>query len=300
LDQPRFDHAGGGMGEFWTALWTPQNEFLRTALIAGLLASVVCGVIGSYVVVRRITYIAGGISHSIFGGMGAAVYCQTVFGWTALTPLVGAVAAAILSAAIIGFVSLRGKEREDTVISAIWAIGMAIGVLFIRITPGFARDLNYYLFGDILLVPPDQIGMLIALDVAVIVIGVLLYNRFLAVCFDEEFTRLRGISVQAYYLLLLVLIALTVVLLMSVVGIILVIALLTLPVAIAGMICRTLWQVMIVATLLNAVFIFLGVALSYSPNLPAGATTIILAGAAYLLALLVRQIVVMARRAAAG
>ncbi len=256
---------------------------LQMTLIVGLLASVACGVVGSFVVVRRITYIAGGIAHCILGGMGAAWYLRGVHGWTWLSPLYGAIVAALLAAIVIGLVSLKARQREDTVISALWAIGMAVGVLFVYATPGQATDLMSYLFGNILMVDQRDAWLLVALDALVIGLCALLYNEFLAICFDEEFARLRGLPCDTYYLLLLCLVALTVVLLISIVGMILVIALLTLPVAIAGYFCRTLWQLMAVSTLLCAAFTSGGLAISYAPNLPAGATTIVLAGGVYLL-----------------
>lgn len=271
-----------------------RHEFLQLALLTGVLASLACGIVGSYVVVRRITYIAGGIAHCVLGGMGAARYLAVVhgvqmyqpgYGWVPLHPLHGATAAALLAAIIIGVVSLRARQREDTVIGAVWAIGMAVGVLFISLTPGY-NDPSSYLFGNILMTSRADLWMLAGLDALIVAIALLFYNRFLAVCFDEEFARLRGLSVEFWYLLLLCLTALTIVLLISVVGIVLVIALLTLPVAIAGFFSRTLWQMMIIAALLSAIFTSGGLMLSYERNLPSGATTIVLCGAAYLLTIL--------------
>jgi zinc transport system permease protein len=273
--------------EFLTAL--RQQEFLQIALLAGLLASVACGVVGTYVVVRRITYIAGGISHCVLGGLGAAGYLRVVYGWTWLHPLMGAVVAALLAAVIIGWVSLRAKQREDTVIGALWAIGMAAGVLFIARTPGRSIDLMSYLFGNILLVTREDLWLLGGLDVLIVGVGLLFYNQLQAVCFDEEFARLRGLRVEFYYILLLCLTALTVVLLISVVGIVLVIALLTLPVAITGQFCKTLWQMMLASVLLIMGLTTAGLGLSYAPNLPAGATTVMLAGALYLVVVAVAQ-----------
>ena len=186
--------------------------------------------------------------------------------------------AALLAAVIIGWVSLHAKQREDTVIGALWAIGMATGVLFIARTPGYQVDLMSYLFGSILMVTSGDLWLLVGLDVLIVGVGLLFYNQFLAVCFDEEFARLRGLRVEFYYILLLCLTALTVVLLVSVVGIVMVIALLTLPVAVAGHFCKTLWQLMLVSALLSMFLTTAGLALSYGPDLPAGATTILLAG----------------------
>jgi zinc transport system permease protein len=261
-------------------------KFMQYALATGLLASVACGVVGTYVTMRRIGYIAGGISHCVLGGLGAANYLIQVHGWTWLQPVHGAVFAALLAAFIIGFVSLRAREREDTIIGALWAVGMAAGVLFIARTPGYSQDLMSYLFGNILMVTPADLWMVIALDVFVVGLGVLLFNQFTAICFDEEFARTRGLRVDALYMLLLCLTALTVVLLVSVVGIVLVIALLTLPVAVAGQMARSMSRIMILSSILCAVFTTGGLALSYAPNLPAGATIIVLAAAAYLAATL--------------
>ncbi len=262
---------------FFTALL--EHHFLQAALLAGLLAAIGCGVIGSYVVVKRIGYLAGGIAHSVLGGMGAALY----FG---LDPMGGALVAAIISALLIGWVRLRWGGQEDILIGALWAIGMAVGILFIERTPGYTGNLMSYLFGNILLVPERQLWLMGGLDLLLLGTVGLLYRHFLAVAFDEEFARLRGLPVTALYLLLLCLVAVTVVLLIQVVGLILVIALLTLPAAIAGQYVQTLGRMMLVATLLGAVFTSGGLALSYAPDLPPGATIILLAGAAYVLSTL--------------
>ncbi|MDI9571404.1 MAG: metal ABC transporter permease [Pseudomonadota bacterium] len=270
------------MSSFLTDL--PRYPFLQYALLTGLLVSVPCGIIGSYVVTKRITYIAGSIAHTVLGGLGAARYFQAVYGWEWLHPLYGAVFAALLAAVIIGLVSMGGRQREDTVIGAIWAIGMAVGILFISRTPGYNEDLMGYLFGNILMASPGELWMIAVLDILIVAVGTLFYNHFLALCFDEEFARLRGVRVEILYLGLLCLTALTVVLLVSVVGIVMVIALLTLPAATAGEMTKRLWHMMALATLLTALFATAGLALSYGPDLPAGAVTVVLAGLAYLLA----------------
>jgi zinc transport system permease protein len=260
-----------------------RHSFLQNALWASLLASVACGMIGSFVVVRNISYVAGGIAHCVLGGMGAALYLNKVHGLLWLHPLHGAVVAALLAALIIGLVTLKSRERADTIIGALWAVGMALGVLFISLTPGYAEDLMSYLFGNILFVSVSDLWLLSALDLVVVVLGFLFYNQLVAVCFDEEFARLRGVRVELHYLLLLALTALTVVLLTTVVGIILVIALLTLPAAAAGRFTRSLWQMIVAATLLCALFCVGGLWISYAPSLPAGAVIIVIAGAVYLI-----------------
>jgi zinc transport system permease protein len=269
------------MSAFLTDL--PRYPFLQYALLTGLLVSVACGIIGTYVVTRRITYIAGSIAHTVLGGLGAARYCQTVYQWEWFHPLYGAVLAALASAVIIGVVSMRARQREDTVIGSLWAVGMAAGILFIYKTPGYNEDLMSYLFGSILMVSSQDLWMIAGLDVLVMIVGVLFYNQILALCFDEEFARLRGVPVEFYYLLLLCLTALTVVLLVTVVGIVMVIALLTLPAAVAGELTKKLWHMMALSTVLTALFTTAGLAVSYGPDLPAGATTIVIAGITYLL-----------------
>lgn len=276
------------MSEFLDALG--RYAFMQYAILGGVLASVACGVVGTYVVARRITYLAGGIAHSVLGGIGAARYLQEVHGWEWLDPLYGAVVAALVAAAIIGLVSLRARQREDTVIGAIWAIGMAVGILFMSRTPGYNQDLMSYLFGNILMTGRGDLWLIGILDAVVIGTGLLFYKQLLAVCFDEEFARLRGISVEAYYLLLLGITALTVVLLVTVVGLVMVIALLTLPVAVAGHFATRLWGVMVLSVGLCVVLTVSGIAISYAPSLPAGATTILLAGAIYLVVAIVRSV----------
>ena len=266
-----------GLGDFFTALG--QHGFLQTALIAGLLASLGCGVIGTFVVVKRITFLAGGIAHSVLGGMGAALY----FG---VDPLGGALAAALISALLIGWVRLNWSAQEDTLIGALWAIGMAVGILFIAKTPGYSSDLMSYLFGNILLVPARDLWVMAGLDGLLLLIVWAFYRQFQAVAFDEELARLRGVPVTFFYLLLLCLVAVTVVLLIQVVGLILVIALLTLPAAIAGHYVHSLARIMVVATLLGMVFTSTGLALAYGPDLPAGPTMILLAGIAYVVSAL--------------
>jgi zinc transport system permease protein len=276
------------MAEFFQALGDPAISFLRYALVAGLLASVSLGIVGSYVVTRRITYIAAAISHCVLGGIGAALYLKAVAGWTWCDPIFGAIVAALLSAVIIGLVSLYARQREDTVISAVWAIGMAIGLLFFAKTPGYVDPMSY-LFGDILLISKGDVWLVAVLDAVVVALGLGFYPKLLALCFDEEFAELRGVKTKLYYMLLLCLTALTVVLLIRVVGIVLVIALVTLPAAVAGQFARQLWQMMALAVLASMLFVSLGIALSYPTNLPSGPVIILIAGAAYLLAaLLVR------------
>jgi len=252
-----------------------QYDFLQHALLGGLLASIGCGIIGSYVVVKRIGFMAGGISHTVLGGMGIAFFLG-------FSPMGGALAAALVAALLIGWVKLHLGEQEDTLIAAVWAVGMAIGILFISQTPGYNINLMSYLFGNILMVTGESLWLMAVLDMLVVSAVLLFYRQFLAVSFDEEFARLRGVPVTLFYLLLLCMVAVTVVLLIQVVGLILVIALLTLPAAIAAQYVHNLGRMMLLATLLGMLFTSVGLAISYEPDLPAGATIILLAGVSYL------------------
>ncbi|VGO15264.1 High-affinity zinc uptake system membrane protein ZnuB [Pontiella desulfatans] len=275
------------MADFFQALF--QHGFLQHALLAGWLASISCGVVGTYVVTRRITYLAGGIAHCVLGGMGFARYMQVVHGWSFMTPMLGAMLAALLAAFVIGWINIKAKERIDTVISAFWGLGMAAGILFIAKTPGYGEDLMAYLFGNILLVTQRDLLIIGMLDLFIIATSLLFHKQFVAVCFDEEFARLRGINTQFFYFLMLALTALTVVLMVSIVGIVMVIVMLTLPAAIAGRFCLRMGSMMALAAGICALLTFGGLALSYQPDLPAGATIIVLAGFAYLFSLLFKH-----------
>ena len=263
-----------------------ELPFLQNAVLAGILCSIGSGIVGTYVVLRRITYIAAAISHCVLGGLGAARYFSVVYNLPWLKPVYGAVITALLSALIIGWISLKAKEREDSIISALWAVGMSMGVLFIYKTPGYNEDLMNYLFGNILMVSSEELYLIAGLDVLTIILTSVFYKQTVAVCFDEEYARTRGVNVEFYYLLMLCMTALTVVLTVNVVGIIMVIALLTLPVAISSKFFNRVWKIMLGATVLGIIFTSTGLMVSYEPNLPSGAVTIVIAGVVYLLTIL--------------
>jgi zinc transport system permease protein len=265
------------MGEFFEALLA--HGFLQNAVLAGILASVACGIVGTYVVVKRIGFLAGGIAHAVLGGMGVAYYYGR-------DPVSGALAAALIAAVVIGWIHLRWNQQEDTLIGAIWATGMAIGIIFISRTPGYTADLMSYLFGNILMVPRSELLFMAGLDLLIILVVLLFYKQFLAITFDEEYTRLRGVPVDFVYLLLLCMVAVTVVLLIQVVGLILVIALLVLPAAVAAQYVSSVGRIMVLAAFLGVVFTAGGLSLSYGPDLPAGATIILLAGGVYMVSTL--------------
>ncbi|MFP4027144.1 MAG: metal ABC transporter permease [Candidatus Brocadiia bacterium] len=269
------------MTELLEALLDPEFAFLRYAFIAGALASVAFGIMGTYVVARRISYLAGSIAHCVLGGIGAALYANRALGWSWIQPMHGAVVAALLAAITIGLVSLYAKQREDTVIGALWATGMAVGLLFLARTPGYTNAMSY-LFGDIMMIGIQDVWLVLGLDVVVVTLATVFYHKFLAVCFDEQFARLRGVNVEAFYVLLLCLTAVTIVLLVQIVGIVMVIALLTLPAAVGSHFSRRLWQMMAMSVLCCLIFVVLGLGCSYSWNLPAGPVIIVFAAISYL------------------
>lgn len=271
------------MPSFFEALI--QNPLLLAAFLAGLAASVVSGIIGSYVVVKRIVFIGGSISHAVLSGIGFCIWLERAKGVTWASPLYGALFAAILSALIIGWIHLNYRQREDSAISAIWSIGMAIGILFISQTPGFNVELTNFLIGNILWVSKTDLYILAGLDIGVILLILCLHKRLLAVCFDEEQARLQGLPVNSLYLLLLILIAVSIVLLIQVVGIVLVMTMLTIPAAIANLLTSRLSSMMMLAILISSLFCFAGNAIAYYLDWPTGATIALIAGMTYVLSL---------------
>ncbi len=277
------------MIDVFYAIFDPDNLFLKYAFIMGFFASISFGIIGTFVTTKRIGYIAGAISHCVFGGIGLALFLQVNIGLAWFDPMLGAVLAAVIAAVIVGIVSLHAKEREDTIIGTLWAVGMASGILLIDMTPGYF-NLASYLFGDILLISSKDLLYVACLDAVVLCLSILFFNRFFGVCFDSEFTLLRGINTSFFYLLLLILTALTIVLLVRIVGIVLVIALLTIPPAIASFYAKRLWQMMLYSCFLCLFFTWTGLGVSYSFSLSSGPTIIVLSGSAYLILLIVHKL----------
>lgn len=273
------------MPSFVEALST--NPLLLAAFFAGLAASVVSGIIGSYVVVKRIVFIAGSISHAVLSGIGFCIWLERAQGYSWADPLFGALAAAILSAVIIGWIHLNYRQREDSAIAAIWSIGMAIGILFISQTPGFNVELTNFLIGNILWVSKTDLYVLGALDIGVILLILCLHKRFLAICFDEEQARLQGLPVHSLYLLLLILIAVSIVLLIQVVGIVLVMTMLTIPAAIANLLTSRLSHMMILAIIISSLFCLSGNVAAYYLDWPTGATIALIAGVIYVFSLVI-------------
>ena len=258
-----------------------HQTFIQNAVLAGFLSGIACGITGTFVVIRRITYMAGGIAHAVLGGLGLAYYLG-------FNPLLGATVFAVCSAVIIGIVRQRCSQSEDIVISALWSTGMATGIIFTYLTPGYMVDLMSFLFGNILMVSPSSLAVLAGLDAAVVLAVFVFYRQLVYLCFDEEYSSLRDIPVRTADILLLSIIAVTVVTLIQTVGIVLVIALLTLPAAIAQLVSRTPGRMMAGAVILSLVFIYAGLAVSFAYDLPSGASIILCTGAGYFLALVVQ------------
>lgn len=275
------------MNEFLLPLVT--SPLFLYALIAGFLASFVGGVIGSYVVVKRISFISGSISHSIFAGIGIFLWLERVKGISWISPLEGAFLAGILSALIIGWIHLHYRQREDSVIAAVWSIGMALGILFVSQTPGYNVELTNYLVGNILWVTKQDLYFLLILDVLVISLVIILHPRLLAICFDEEQATLQGIKVHRLYLLLLTLISITVVLLMQIVGIILVMTMLTIPATIANLYTKQLSRMMAISVALSCLFCLIGMVLSFYFDFPTGASIAMTAGTFYVFSLFTKK-----------
>jgi ABC-type Mn2+/Zn2+ transport systems, permease components len=268
------------MLEFIDAL---QYTFIQRAILATILTSIACGVIGVYVVTKRIVFIAGGISHACFGGIGLSFFLG-------LNPLIGLLPFSVLSAAALGFLSKKTKVSEDSAIGILWSLGVAVGVILIYLTPGYAPDLMTYLFGNILTVPASDILLMVAIDIIILIVVILFFKEFLSMCFDEEYTRVVGVSADKIYLLLLCLLALTTVAMIKVVGIILIIAMLSIPASISRKLSHNMKTMMIYSSVIGAVLSIIGLAFSYQFDLPSGATIILVMSIVYLLVVGVGEI----------
>jgi zinc transport system permease protein len=259
-----------------------QFGFMQHALVAGLLASVICGIMGTLVVVNRIVLLSGGIAHAAYGGIGLAFY----FG---LPYLLGTLGFSLVAAMLMATVSLKAKHRTDTIIGVIWALGMALGIILIDLSPGYNVDLMSYLFGSILTVPASDLLIMLIAGVLIALAVAYYYKDLLALSYDEEFAQIRGVPVKRLYFILIGMLAVTIVLVIQVVGLILVIALLTIPPFIAEKYTKSLVQMMVWSCLLGVFFTTTGLWLSYRYNLTSGATIIMVSGIAFFVSLLIDQ-----------
>ncbi len=267
------------------------NGFLQLALAAGLVSAVGCGVVGSLVVVRRITFLAGGIAHAVLGGMGVAHLLG-------VDPIAGAAVAAVVAALLVGWIGLKARQREDVLIASVWAIGMAIGIVAIAHTPGYSTDLMSYLLGNLLMITPAQVWAMAVLDLLMLTVLVALYRPLVATVFDEEFARVRGLPTTALYLGLLVVVALAVVVLVQAVGLVLVMALLALPAATMLLWATSIGRLMLGATAVAALVIVVGLGLAFETDSPAGATIVLCAAALYLAAIALKWVAARLQRRA--
>jgi zinc transport system permease protein len=277
------------MSGFFELLLDPDVVFLRHALLLGLIGSIPLGVVGSFVVVRRISYLAAAVAHSALGGIGLSLFARAQLGWDWLPPFAGALLFTVASALLIGWIASQKNQREDAAIGTVWVGGMALGIIAIAKTPGY-NDPMAYLFGDILLVRANDLWLAGGFALFIVALLAIWHRQLFSVLFDPEFAASRGLRTDPVYLLLLVLTALTVVTLVSLIGVVLVVALLTLPPAIALARFKRFGSAIAAAILLNLVSISLGLWLSYALDFPAGPSIILVAAGFYLSTVIVSNL----------
>ena len=253
--------------DFFHALAT--YGFLQRAAVAAVLTGIVCGIVGTYMVARRMVFLGGGITHASFGGIGIAYYLG-------LNPLLGALVFAVLSALGIEWGTARGRIREDSAIGMVWSFGMAVGIIFIYLTPGYAPNLMGFLFGNILTVTAGDLWALGGLVAVTAAVALLAYRSVMYVAFDRAFARSRGVPVMAVSCAMAVLVALSIVCCIRSVGIVLLIALLTVPAAIVNGLTRSFSRIALWSSVVAVVGNCFGLWLSYRFDIPAGAATIFL------------------------
>jgi zinc transport system permease protein len=242
-------------------------DFFIKALLAAVFASLSCGIIGTYIVSRRIVFVSGGITHASFGGIGLAFLLG-------FNPIAGAVIFAVMAALGIQFFTKVAKVREDSSIAIWWSLGMALGVIFIFMTPGYTPNLMSYLFGNILTVTVSELTWMFILNLVIITFFTLFYRKVLYIAFDEEFAKAAGLPVALFNYLTITLIALTVVLNIRVVGIILILSLLTIPQATANLFTRDFKKLLLLSSLFAFLGSITGLIISYYLDIPSGATII--------------------------
>ncbi|MEI6242233.1 MAG: metal ABC transporter permease [Chlamydiota bacterium] len=275
------------MLSFFSAMYS--NPFLQMALCTAILASIASGLTGPYIVTKKMASISGSLAHTILGGIGLFLFLKYECHMAFADPIYGAFLAAILSALVMGWIHQKYPHKEDMILAAIWSSGMAIGVLFVSAIHGYQGDFSDYLFGNILMVAPKHLLLLGLLDLLIGIVIFFFYYPFLAICFDEEQTFLQGLSVSKLYIFLLLLISLSIVLLLEVLGVILCIALLTIPATIASLFTYRLRWILLWSIVISLFCNFLGIFISYTLDISPGATIALTAAALYLLALLTKK-----------
>ncbi len=244
-------------------------EFVRWAVLATLAGAFLWGMVGTLIVWKRWVTLGGGIAHAVFGGLGFAY-------WAGIDPRLGALGFGLLSAGILAPLAGKRSDLADVAVGVLWAAGMAIGLFFVQLTPGYVPDLFGFLFGDLLTVGPVELVLALGLDVAWLATWLLLRKDLVAVVFDEEWARLRGVPVERYSKLLLVLVTLSLLLLLHLVGIVLALALLTLPALAARRLARGLGSLMMIAGVLSLLLCWAGLAASLAWDLPPGPIAVLL------------------------
>jgi zinc transport system permease protein len=260
-----------------------QYEFMRNALCASVLVGVACGVVGTFVVTKKIVFIGGGISHTAFGGIGLGYLLG-------INPILMALPFTICAALSIGILKQRTRVSEDSAIGILWTMGMALGILFINLSPGYAPDLFGYLFGSILSVPLTELVIMGVLDIIIMATTMLFFKELQAISFDEEFSSIVGVPTEKLYFMLLCLIALSTIVLIRVVGIILIIALLTFPATIVRQFVSTLRSIVWFTTIIAILLSVGGLILSYFLDLPSGATIVLLCGVCFTVSVVIKRI----------
>jgi len=260
--------------------------FFQNALWASLLISIACGIVGTYIVSRRIVFISGGITHASFGGLGLGFY----FG---VNPLLSALLFAITSALGIEYLSRSGNYRqlrEDSVIATIWSLGMAIGVIFLFLTPGYTPNLSAYLFGNILTVSRNDLIWMALLSTSLVVIYMLGKRAFVYIAFDRDFAFTQQIPVRLIEYMMIMFIAATIVLSIRLVGIMLLMSILTIPQMTANLFTSNYYKITIASCLLGLLSCISGLFLSYFFNIPSGAFIILILTTIFLIAKIIRRI----------
>lgn len=271
-----------------------DNPFLLPSLVAGLLAGLACGLIGPYVMTRRIVFLGGAIAHIAVAGLGAAIYLRHLRpeSFAGLQPVHGAAIVSVLAALVLARLEpVVGRKRAahppvpiDTVIGALWAVGMAVGIVLAKLTPGYASDLMSYLFGNLAYVDWSDVRLMLTLVAVVLTTVVVYQKRFLALCLEPEQMQLQGIRAESTSAVLLVIVALTVIVLTQVVGLILVMALLSLPAAIAGLIARRLPSMILLASAIAALLTTVPRIAVYGTPISPEPAIVLTAGLVFLLA----------------
>ena len=257
--------------------------FFRNAFLSALLMSVACGIIGTYIVSRRMVFISGGITHASFGGVGLGYFLG-------IPPLAGAAVFAVLAALATENLTRRKIIRNDSIIAIMWSLGMAMGIIFVYLTPGYAPNLMSFLFGSIITVSAIDLWLMLALALIVTAFFFVLYRPILYISFDEQFARTRGIPVMLLNYILIILVALTIVLSIRIAGIILVLSILTIPQNIANLFTNRFDIIMIASVIIGFSGSFLGLLISYYLDIPSGATIIFTLVILYLISRIVKVI----------